>query len=142
MLEAIKGKDIDVEIPMKSSNGMEATWSMNGSEMKEDFNIDDIDFGFEFDTDNVPMSERSSGRLLGGFGDPPAVIQFSLAHDGEFGFTAGLDFKMSIADAGKHVYVYYYNEEAGTIDLAYTAVVDKNGYVQFTLSLTTLPSTS
>ena len=134
IIKAVKGKDIDVEIPLTSEDGTEYTWKINGQSVEEDFDISSINLNVDFGTNNIPIDERITRRALGNRADRAEIMQISLTHDGEFGFEGELTFNMGKQAAGRHVYLYHYNEKNNTIELAYTAQVDKDGNVSLKFS--------
>ncbi len=94
ILEQIQGKDIDLVIEL--DNG--ATWTINGESITDPA---DIDLGVEFDSD-IPV------KVINNVTDECDYITISLAHDGEFGFTAVLTIDMGDENEGLYANLYYY----------------------------------
>ena len=62
------------------------------------------------------------------------VLELSLKHNGEFGFTAALDVPVGKEFAGKNASLYYYNPETSALEAQELATVDENGLVRFTFT--------
>ena len=123
VLDDIKGRDIAIVFDM----GGKILWSVNGQSITAD-KIQDIDFSVETDADMIPIEiiNNVTGELYS--------IQLSLAHSGEFGFTAVLSINVEEKNAGLYANLFYYNEtekemeficadeiaEDGTAELAFT----------------------
>lgn len=99
ILQAAKGKDIDVKVVM---NGY--TWTINGKNIIAD-NLKDINLEVTLNADAVPSSVVK--KLAG---DLPTK-QLSLTHNGDFGFTADLSFNLGDTYAGKYGNLYYYDSD-------------------------------
>lgn len=123
VLDDIKGRDITIVFDM----GGKILWSVNGQSITAD-KIQDIDFSVKTHADMIPIEviNNVTGELYS--------IQLSLAHSGEFGFTAVLSINMEEKNAGLYANLFYYNEtekemeficadeiaEDGTAELAFT----------------------
>ena len=111
MLEAAKGKDVDIVLDM---NGYK--WTINGNNIQAD-NLKDINLSVDTDSDAIPDDVISELA-----GNNP-VKQISLAYSGDFGFKASLTYNIGSEYAGKYGNLYYYDstgrmifQNAGTID--------------------------
>ena len=60
--------------------------------------------------------------------------QFSLEHDGAFGFTADLTLNIGTEHSGKYANLFYHNEKTGKLEYQGVDVVDKDGNVVFTFT--------
>ncbi|MCM1305562.1 MAG: hypothetical protein NC306_15895, partial [Butyrivibrio sp.] len=116
VLENIRGRDITVVFDM--GNGI--TWSVNGKSVR-DGEIGDIDFSVETGTEMIPVDVIN--KLTG----ERYCLQLSLAHEGEFGFTAVLSVNLGQENAGLTASLYYYSEISGELELVSTAVVAEDG---------------
>lgn len=97
ILEAAKGKDVDVVLKM---NGY--SWTINGKDILSS-NLKDIDLAVTTNTNNIPDNVISSLA-----GNNP-VQQLSLAYSGDFGFKADLTLNVGANYAGKYGNLYYYD---------------------------------
>ncbi len=61
-------------------------------------------------------------------------IQLSLAHEGEFGFTAVLFLNLGKENAGLTANLYYYNESSGELEFICADKVDEDGTVSLTFT--------
>ena len=134
ILTEIKGQDVTVVFDL----GDGIKWTINGMDITGD-NIGDIDFAVSVGTNAIPVD------VVNNVTGERYSIQISLAHDGDFGFTATLSVDMDKKNAGLYANLFYYNtdteeleficadkiSEDGTADLTfthasdYTIVVDK-----------------
>ena len=62
------------------------------------------------------------------------VLEISLKHNGEFGFTAALDVPVGKEFAGRSASLYYYNPETGALEAQELATIDENGLVRFSFT--------
>ncbi|MCI5517063.1 MAG: hypothetical protein MR427_06155 [Roseburia sp.] len=97
VLEAAKGKDIDIVLDM---NGYK--WTINGKNIKSD-NLKDINLAVNTNSNAIPSNVVSSLA-----GSNP-VKQISLAYSGDFGFQASLSYNIGSEYAGKYGNLYYYD---------------------------------
>ena len=134
VLDEIRGQDVSVVFDL----GDGIRWTVNGMDITGD-DIGDIDFAVSAGTNAIPVD------VVNNVTGERYSIQISLAHDGEFGFTATLSINMDARNAGLFANLFYYNKandeleficadeisEDGTADLTfthasdYTIVVDK-----------------
>ena len=123
VLENIRGRDITIVFDM--GNGI--TWSVNGKSVKEG-EIDDIDFSVQKGTKTIP--EDAVRKVAGEYYN----IQLSLAHKGEYGFTAVLSINLGKENAGRTASLYCYKEADGELEVVNTAVIAEDGTAEFTLT--------
>lgn len=107
VLEHIRGRDITIVFDM----GNDITWSVNGKNVKGG-EISDIDFSVQTDTEKIPEDKVAS------IAGERYSIQVSLAHEGEFGFTAVLSINLGKENAGLYARLFYYNESTGELEIA------------------------
>lgn len=96
ILEQIQGKDIDLVIELE--NG--AVWTINGESVTDP---SDIDLGVEFDAD-IPV------KVINSVTGESDYVTISIAHDGEFGFTAVLTVDMGDENEGLYANLYWYTD--------------------------------
>ena len=114
ILEAAKGKDIDVVLDMGGY-----TWTINGTQISGE-NLKDIDMSVSFGNKNIPDGDISSVAKNNQY------QTISLNYDGPFGFTASLGFNVGKNNAGKYVNLYYYTDK-NELEYQNTGMVDENG---------------
>ncbi|MGN0350317.1 MAG: metallophosphoesterase [Roseburia sp.] len=121
VLEAAKGKDVILEVQMNN-----CTWKITGTSITE-AGLQDINLQVSQNTNNIPENVISNVA-----GSNP-VVQISLAHNGEFGFTAELTLNVGKDYSGKIGNLYYYNNK-GVMEFKNKGTVEENGNVslQFT----------
>ena len=97
ILEAAKGKDVDVVLKM---NGY--SWTISGKDILSS-NLKDIDLAVTTNTNNIP------GNVISSIAGNNPVQQLSLAYSGDFGFKADLTLNVGANYAGKYGNLYYYD---------------------------------
>lgn len=107
VLENIRGRDITIVFDM----GDGITWSVDGKSVK-DGEVSDIDFSVRIGTEEIPEDKVDS------IAGEKYSIQISLAHEGEFGFTAVLSLDLGRENAGLYARLFYYNESTGELETA------------------------
>ncbi len=125
ILEAAKGKDIDVVLDMGTY-----AWTINGKDIKS-ASLKDVDLKVNFDTNAVPEN------LISSLAGSNPTKQISLAYNGDFGFTASLSFNIGSQYQGKYGNLYYYDSngklvfmnagkitEDGTVSLKFSHASD------------------
>lgn len=121
VFEAIKGKDINVVL--KLDNGM--AWKVNGKDVNGK-DLTDINLTVDVVKDVVPAAAINAVKLKGD------RIELSLAHTGEFGFSAELTMNVKIENAGKYANRFYYNPETKALEFQEAVKIDMNGDATFT----------
>ena len=114
VLEAAKGKDIDVVLDMGGY-----TWTINGTQISGE-NLKDIDMSVSFGNKNIPDGDILSVAKNNQY------QTISLNYDGPFGFTASLGFNVGKNNVGKYVNLYYYTDN-NELEYQNTGMVDENG---------------
>ncbi len=97
ILEAIKGKDIDIALDM--GNGF--VWTINGNDVK---NTQSVDM-------SVSKGAKIPVRVLNKVTGENSYITISLKHNGSFGFKAVLTVELSKKNKGLYANLYYYNSK-------------------------------
>ena len=107
VLENIRGRDVTIVFDM----GDGITWSVDGMSVK-DGDVGDTDFSVRTGTEEIPEDKADS------IAGEKYSIQMSLAHEGEFGFTAVLSLDLGRENAGLYARLFYYNESTGELETA------------------------
>lgn len=97
IISAAAGKDVEVKFEL--DNGV--SWSINGQDITD---AADIDLGITLNTKTVP--EEQAQTVAAG----NDTFQFSLDHDGEFGFKAVLNIPVEEKYNGKYAYLYWFHD--------------------------------
>ena len=121
VFETIKGKDVNVVLNLE--NGM--SWKINGKNVKGD-KLTDINLTVDVVKDVVPAAAIDKVNLKGD------RIELSLAHNGEFGFSAELTMNVKKENAGKFANRFYYNPETKELEFQEAVKIDTNGDATFT----------
>ena len=118
IFDSIKGKDITITFDM--GNGI--IWSVDGKGITTD-KAGDIDFSVKTETTAIPVD------IVNNVTGERYSIQISLAHEGEFGFTAVLSINLGKENAGYTASLYYYNESTGELAFICSDEVAQDGTV-------------
>ncbi len=118
IIEQIQGKDIDLVIELE--NG--AVWTINGESVTDP---SDIDLGVEFEA-NIPV------KVINEVTDECEYITISLAHDGDFGFTAVLTVNMGDENEGLYANLYWYTD--GDTEFICSDKIDSKGDADLTFT--------
>lgn len=121
VLEAAKGKDIDVVLQM---NGYK--WTINGKNIKAD-NLKDINLAVDTNANAIP------GNVISDLAGNNPVKQISLAYSGDFGFQASLSYNIGKEYAEKYGNLYYY-DSTGKMIFQNAGAIDADGNVSLTFS--------
>ena len=124
VFETLAGQDITLEIALEGG----VTWSVNGTDIPADANLDDLDLGVEMDSDGIPVEVVNS---ITGERD---TVQMTLAHDGDFGFTMTLTAPLGVENAGYWANLYHYDEDADQLTFETAAEIDADGSVTIPFS--------
>lgn len=120
VFNSMSGKDVNVVFKV----GENATWVVKGKDIKNKLSKA-IDLGVTLGKSNIP-----SDKIKALAGDN-ASIELSLAHDGEFGFTAALRLYVGTQYNGKYANLYYYNEKTGSLEYVKAVKVNADGAVEY-----------
>ncbi len=118
IFDSIKGKDITITFDM--GNGI--IWSVDGKSITAD-KAGDIDFSVKTGVKTVPVD------IVNNVTGENYSIQISLAHEGEFGFTAVLSIGLGRENAGYTASLYYYNENTGELEFICKDQIAEDGTV-------------
>lgn len=116
IFDSIRGRNITVTFDM----GDGIIWSVDGKQILTD-RAGDIDFSVRTGTDAIPVD------IVNNVTGERYSIQLSLAHNGEFGFTAVLFIKLGRESAGLTASLYYYNRSTGELEYVCADNVAEDG---------------
>lgn len=128
VLEEIKGMDVTVEFDL--GNGI--VWSVNGAKITGD-NIDDIDFAVTVSTEENPINVIPV-EVLNKVTGKNHHIEISLAHDGEFGFTAVLSLNFKPENAGRLANLYYFDVTENALEFICEDEIAADGMAELTFT--------
>ena len=117
IFEEVAGKDVDVEIDL----GGGVSWTVNGQDVPEGVSLSDLDLGVSMDTKGIPANVFNA--VTGEYGS----VQFTLAHDGAFGFALTLTAPLGRENAGYWANLYYYNERGQELEFITSARIGRDG---------------
>jgi len=110
------------ELVLGMDNGV--VWTIQGKSMAG-ANAD-VNFGVKQGVSDIPIEVLDKVTS-----NTSSVIQFRLAHQGDFGFQAMLTMPSNPAWVDKYARLYYYNTSTGALDLTDLCKVSKSGDVSF-----------
>ena len=117
ILEAIKGKDIDIVLDM--GNGF--VWTINGNDVK---NTQSVDM-------SVSKGAKIPVRVLNKVTGENSYIAISLKHNGSFGFKAILTVELSKKNKGLFANLYYYNSKTKKTEFISSDKIGSDGKADF-----------
>ncbi len=118
--EEIAGKDIDLILDM----GGGISWTINGLTVS---NSGTVDMSVTKNTKNITVDvvNNVSGESF--------TMQISLAHNGEFGFTAKLSIELGKKNDGLYANLFYYNTDKGELEFADCSIIENGkASIEFT----------
>nr|MCR5410109.1 hypothetical protein [Lachnospiraceae bacterium] len=118
-LKLCKDRDVTYYFEMND----DITWAVNGLSFTDSPKT--IDFRVRTDTKNIPS------KLVNEVADVYPHTNLTIEHDGEFGFTAILSINVGSDNEGMYANLYYYDEEANSLEFVETAEVDGSGRANF-----------
>ena len=96
VFEEVAGKNVTVEIDL----GGGVSWTVNGQDVPEGVTLSDLDLSVSMDTTGIPVNVFNT--VTGEYGS----MQFTIAHDGEFGFAMTLSAPLGRENAGHWANLY------------------------------------
>ncbi len=120
ILSDISGKDIDIVLNM----GDGFVWTINGKSVTDP---KDVDMGVNTDS-SIPV------KVINALTGECEYTTISLAHNGEFGFTAVLTVEMGEKNQGLFANLYYYNENSEKTEFMCSDKIVANGKADFTFT--------
>lgn len=126
LIEEIRKSNKTVTFNIVDENGKTIySWTINGESIKDKFDKD-LNTNIDFRSDKADEIKNITGQ------DNMFYLQF--AYHGKL--PAPTKIKVDVSDKykdGDYIYLYYYNEEKETIELATDKIKVVNGYAEFTL---------
>ncbi len=119
-LEQIRDQGKKVVLEM----GDGASWSIDGNTMG-DGELDDIDFKITMGSSGIPGEKKDA------LTEGENYVEFSLAHDGAFGFTAVLHLTLEEAQPGQYANLFYYNEQSGEFEFMCASLISSSQEAAF-----------
>ena len=123
VLDSMKGQDVTISFNM----GDGIIWTVNGRDVTAD-HANDVDLSVRTGTSHIPQNLVSQVA-----GDRP-TIQLSLAHSGDFGYSAVLNINVGQAHAGLYANIFYYNEGAGRLEFVTGHQINDDGITKLTFT--------
>lgn len=118
---AIKGRDINLELDM--GNGF--TWTINGTTVT---NPHDVDLAVKKGSSSIPV------KVINALTGECTYVTLSLEYDGDFGFTATLQFDAGDDVAGLWANLYWYIPQSKAFEFMDSGKINKNRQVKLTFT--------
>ena len=128
VLEEIKGKDVEVKFDL----GDGIVWTVNGADITGE-TLEDIDFAVTISTEEHPINTIPV-EVINKVTGEKSHTEISLAHDGEFGFTAVLTLNLDAENAGLFANLYYYNVTKNALEFICADEIARDGSVDLTFT--------
>ena len=123
-LEAMAGKDVALVVELEDN----VQWTIRGEDLAQADAIEDLDLGVTLDTHGIPS------QVVDTVAGDGTVVQFTLAHEGAFGFPMTLTVPLGRDNAGAWANLYHYNEDAAAMDLEASVRIAADGTAIFPLT--------
>ena len=117
LISTIAGTDVDLVLDM----GDGIKWTINGKDVTGD--VGDIDLSVTVGTSEIPT------EIVNDITGEHYSTVISLAHNGDFGFTATLTINMRKQDAGLYANLFYYNKQIEELEFVSSGVIREDGSV-------------
>lgn len=127
IFDRIKGRDITITFDLGSG----ILWSVDGKSVTRNEAGDkagDIDFSVKTGVSVIPVD------IVNNITGESGSIQLSLAHNGEFGFTAVLSINLGKENAGYTANLYYYDQRTGELEFMCADEVAEDGMTSLTFT--------
>jgi hypothetical protein len=122
-LEAIAGRDVNIVLDMGSG----IKWAINGKSITGK-NFSDVDLAVKTGTNKIPVD------VINNLTGEKNVMQFTVTHSGEFGFTATLSIDLGKDNEGLYANLFYYNETTKTPEFISACIIGKDGSASWDLA--------
>lgn len=123
VLEALAGRDVTLVLDM----GDGIFWEIDGSDVSKDAGLADVDLGIEMGTDDIPVHvARLVTSKIG-------AIQFTLGHEGPFGFALTLVLPLGSENEGLFANLYCYDADTESLGYEASGIVDEDGVARIQL---------
>ncbi len=104
--------------------GNHATWSINVDSVDVSV-LSDVDMGIELGTENIPAD------LIAAILNGNKYLEFTLYHDGLFGFDPVLNIALDPSNNGRYANLFYYNSEIEELEFIDAVVINADGIASF-----------
>ena len=104
--------------------GNHAAWSINVDSVDVSA-LSDVDMGIELGTENIPAD------LIAAILNGNKYLEFTLYHDGLFGFGPVLNIALDPSNNGRYANLFYYNSEIEELEFIDAVVIDADGIASF-----------
>lgn len=122
-LQAVRANNSELVLGM--DNG--AIWTIQGSSVSS-FG-QDVDMAVVLNADEIPEETLQKLETEG-----KDYHQFTLAHEGDFGFRTTLSMYINTKDAGKYADLFYYNVEKNAMEHIDSCMINAQGNASFLLN--------
>jgi LPXTG-motif cell wall-anchored protein len=122
IFDLIKGQEVSLVFDM--GNGIK--WTVDGKTVVGD-NNSDIDLGVSTGSAANPISEDVLADVINNVTGEKYTLNLTLAHNGEFGFTAVMSIGLEEKNAGYYANLFYYNRSAGKLEFMCADQIAKDG---------------
>ena len=119
-LQMAKEQNFDILLDM----GDYITWRIDIDSVNMEA-LTDVDMGVALGTKNIPQ------ELIAAILNGNKYIEFTLAHDGLFGFDPVLSIALNPENSGRYANLFYYNPELQTLEFICDSIIDANGVAAF-----------
>lgn len=123
VLDSVKGQDVTLSFDM--GNGI--VWFVNGRNVTAD-HANDVNFSVQVGTSSIPED------LVKPVAGERHAMQLSLAHNGDFGYSAVLSISLGEAYAGLYANLFYYNPSTGRLEFVTTDHINEDGAAELTFT--------
>lgn len=115
-------KEQGMEVVLNMGGGV--NWTIYGNTIEDDV-PQDVDMKVTIGSSRIPKSRLEI------FAGGERYVEMSLAHDGEFGFTAVLSLELENAQPSEYANLFYYNEEADVFEFMCASQISSTGQAAF-----------
>lgn len=114
----------DVQVKLRMAENVE--WEIKGEEVPDARS--DIDMGVRLGSRNIPE------QIITDVAGTNPHVEFSINHDGDFGFVATIAVPVGESNKGMYTTLYHYDETKKDLEVAGDGRVDDRGYAKFPLT--------
>ena len=100
------------------------SWKIDGSKIDSE-SLKDINLKVSLGSSQIPEHK------LEALTENENYIELSLAHEGEFGFTAVLSVQLDNGQPGQYANLFYYNEETDDFEFMCASLINSKGIADF-----------
>ncbi len=122
-LRMAKEQNLDLLLNM----GKYAVWSIDIDSV--DMNtVTEVDMGITLGTESIPA------ETIEAISDGNKYLEFTLAHDGPFGFSPTLQIALDPMYQGWYANLFYFNEEVSSLEFICDTMIDSSGIAAFDMA--------